>query len=53
MWPLARTSPVSLFSEDLATFEGGNYDHKDAAGFIRLNCLRLGMYAAVQNKLGK
>ena len=53
VWPLARTSPFSLFSEDLATFEGGNYDHKDAAGFIRLNCLRLGMYAAVQNKLGK
>lgn len=53
VWPLARTSPFSLFSEDLATFEGGNYDHKDAAGFIRLNCLRLGMYAAVRNKLGK
>ena len=48
--PYLSLLPVS---EDLATFEGGNYDHKDAAGFIRLNCLRLGMYAAVQNKLGK
>ena len=53
VWPLARTSPYSLFSEDLATFEGGDYDHKDAAGFIRLNGLRLGMYAAIKDKLGK
>ncbi len=53
VWPLARTSPYSLFSEDLATFEGGDYDHKDAAGFIRLNSLRLRLHAAVQKKLGK
>lgn len=53
VWPLARTSPVSLFSEDLATFEGGNYDHKDAAGFIRLNGLRLGLFAAVRDRAGK
>lgn len=51
VWPLCRTSPFSLFSEDLATFEGGDYDHHDAEGFIRLNALRLGMYAAVQRKL--
>ena len=50
VWPLARTSPTSLFSEDLATFEGGNYDHKDAAGFIRLNGLRLGLFAAVRDR---
>lgn len=53
VWPLARTSPTSLFSEDLATFEGGNYDHKDAAGFIRLNGLRLGLFAAVRDRAGK
>ena len=53
VWPLCRTSPYSLFSEDLATFEGGDYDHKDAAGFIRLNGLRLGMYAAIKAKMGK
>ena len=53
VWPLARTSANSLFSEDLATFEGGDYDHKDAAGFIRLNSLRLRLHAAVQSKLGK
>ena len=50
VWPLSRTSPTSLFSEDLATFEGGNYDHKDAAGFIRLNGLRLGLFAAVRDR---
>ena len=53
VWPLARTSPCSLFSEDLATFEGGDYDHKDAAGFIRLNGLRLGMSAAIRDRLKK
>lgn len=51
--PLSRTSPYSLFSHDLATFEGGHYDHKDAAGFIRLNGLRLGLYAKIREKLGR
>ena len=53
VWPLSRTSPNSLFSEDLATFEGGDYDHKDAAGFICLNSLRLRLHAAVADKLKK
>lgn len=53
VWPLARTSPNSLFSEELATFEeGGDYDHKDAAGFIRLNTLRLRMHAIIKRLLG-
>ena len=48
VWPLSRVSPNSLFSPELATFEeGGDYDHKDAAGFIRLNALRLRQYAAL------
>ena len=51
--PLSRTSPYSLFSGDLATFEGGDYDHHDAAGFIRLNGLRLGQYAAVKKRMGQ
>ncbi|MDE5833675.1 MAG: argininosuccinate synthase [Desulfovibrio sp.] len=50
--PVSRTSPYSLFSEDLATFEGGDYDHKDAAGFIKLNSLRLGLYAATRERMG-
>ena len=53
VWPLSRTSPYSLFSHDLATFEGGDYDHKDAGGFIRLNSLRLGLYANIKNRLGR
>lgn len=33
----SRTSPVSLYNEDLASFgDGGNYDQADASGFIRL-----------------
>jgi argininosuccinate synthase len=40
---LGRRSPVSLYSEDLVTFEEdeGNYDQADAGGFIRLQGLRL------------
>lgn len=53
VWTLSRTSPYSLFSEDWATFEGGNYDHKDATGFIRLNGLRLAMYADIKKKMGR
>jgi len=33
----SRTSPVSLYREDLASFgHAATYDHADAAGFIRL-----------------
>lgn len=53
VWPVSRTSPYSLFSNDLATFEEGKYDHKDADGFIRLNGLRLGLYASIRNRLRK
>jgi len=49
---IARTSPYSLYSMDLVTFEEGSvaYDHKDAEGFIRLNGLRLKTYAARNKK---
>ena len=38
-----RDSPHSLYDQDLVTFEEGAvaYDHNDAAGFIKLNALRL------------
>ena len=37
-----RSSPNSLYSEDLVTFEeGAGYDQTDAEGFIKLNALRL------------
>jgi len=40
---VARASPYSLYDQDLVTFEEGKvaYDHRDAAGFIKLNALRL------------
>ena len=38
-----RESPNSLYDQELVTFEDGAvaYDHRDAAGFIKLNALRL------------
>ena len=38
-----RKSPYSLYDQELVTFEEGAvaYDHRDAAGFIKLNALRL------------
>ncbi|WP_421699321.1 argininosuccinate synthase [Ancylobacter sp.] len=40
---VGRSSPYSLYNQDLVTFEEGAvaYDHRDAAGFIKLNALRL------------
>src|SRR6201991_3350207 len=40
---IGRTSPYSLYDQELVTFEEGvqAYDHTDAAGFIKLNALRL------------
>jgi argininosuccinate synthase len=40
---IGRESPYSLYNQDLVTFEEGTvaYDQRDAAGFIRLNALRL------------
>jgi argininosuccinate synthase len=40
---VGRESNDSLFDESIATFEDddGAYDQKDAAGFIKLNALRL------------
>ncbi|MBB2752549.1 UNVERIFIED_ORG: argininosuccinate synthase [Rhizobium aethiopicum] len=45
---VSRTSPCSLYSADLVTFEESAvaYDHHDAEGFIRLNGLRLRSWAA-------
>jgi len=47
-----RRSPKSLYSDALVTFEDdrGAYDQKDAAGFIRLNALRLRTLAARDRK---
>ena len=44
---VGRKSPHSLYSERHVTFEddAGAYDQKDAAGFIKLNALRLRLLA--------
>src|SRR5688500_5791307 len=40
---IGRESPLALYDQDLVTFEEGSssYSQRDAAGFIRLNALRL------------
>ena len=49
-----RKSPYSLYDQDLVTFEEGAvaYDHRDAAGFIKLNALRLRTLGKRRRKLG-
>ncbi|MGA9267623.1 MAG: argininosuccinate synthase, partial [Rhodomicrobium sp.] len=45
---IGRESPYSLYNQDLVTFEEGAvaYDQRDAAGFIKLNALRLRLTGA-------
>ena len=52
---IGRTSPYSLYSMDLVTFEEGaiDYDHHDAEGFIKLNGLRLKTWSARNKAAGK
>ncbi|WP_395672570.1 argininosuccinate synthase, partial [Phenylobacterium sp.] len=50
---IGRTSPYSLYDQELVTFEEGAvaYDHRDAAGFIKLNALRLRVTANRDKRL--
>jgi argininosuccinate synthase len=52
---VARWSDHSLYSEKHVTFEedAGAYDQKDAAGFIRLNALRLKLIATRNARVKK
>jgi argininosuccinate synthase len=52
---VGRRSPYSLYSQDLVTFEDdrGAYDQKDAAGFIKLNALRLRTLAMRKRRSGQ
>ena len=54
-WVIGRESQFSLYDQDLVTFEEGAvaYDHRDAAGFIKLNALRLRTLGQRKKKLGK
>jgi argininosuccinate synthase len=51
---VGRESKYSLYDQDLVTFEEGTsaYDQRDAAGFIRLNALRLRTLGQRKRKLG-
>jgi argininosuccinate synthase len=50
---IGRESKYSLYDQELVTFEEGAvaYDHRDAAGFIRLNALRLRTLGQRKKKL--
>src|SRR5271165_4123582 len=50
---IGRESRYSLYDQDLVTFEEGAvaYDHNDAAGFIKLNALRLRTLGQRRRKL--
>jgi argininosuccinate synthase len=50
---IGRDSPAPLYDQDLVTFEEGSssYSQRDAAGFIRLNALRLRTMARRDRKL--
>jgi argininosuccinate synthase len=52
---VGRESEFSLYDQDLVTFEEGAvaYDHRDAAGFIRLNALRLRTLGQRRRKMAK
>jgi len=51
---VGRISPYSLYDQELVTFEEGAvaYDHRDAAGFIKLNALRLRVLANRDRRAG-
>ena len=49
-YPIARTSPVSLYNLDLSSFDSeGGYNHMDADGFIKVNAVRLKAQKQLQN----
>ncbi|MCY4242321.1 MAG: argininosuccinate synthase [Rhodobacter sp.] len=52
---VGRWSEHSLYSEEHVTFEedAGAYDQKDAAGFIKLNALRLRLIAMRDRRTGR
>ena len=50
-YPIARKSPVALYDPEQSSMDvTGGYDQKDAAGFIRINAVRLKNNTAVHGK---
>ncbi len=53
-YPIARTSPTSLYDEDLASMDiEGGYNQIDADGFIKINAVRLKAHSAILQTLRK
>ncbi len=50
-YPIARTSPSSLYDQDLSSMDiEGGFDQKDSAGFIKINAIRLMAHNAIVKK---
>ncbi len=51
VYTVGRKSPRSLYDQSLVSFdEAGDYDQKDAEGFIKINALRLKVAARVKRR---
>jgi argininosuccinate synthase len=50
-YPVARTSPSSLYNQDLSSMDiEGGYNQEDAEGFIRINAIRLMAHKRIVNQ---
>ena len=50
-YPIARTSPSSLYNKDLSSMDiEGGYNQEDAEGFIKINAIRLMAHKSIMNK---
>ncbi len=50
-YPVARTSPSSLYNQDLSSMDiEGGYNQEDAGGFIRINAIRLMAHRRIVNQ---
>ncbi len=51
VYPIARTSPSSLYDQDLSSMDiEGGYNQQDAEGFIRINAIRLMAHKNIMEK---
>ncbi len=50
-YPVARTSPSSLYNQDLSSMDmAGGYNQEDAEGFIKINAIRLMAHKNIMDK---
>lgn len=50
-YPIARTSPLSLYDKDMSSMDiEGGYNQEDAEGFIKINAIRLMAHRNLANK---